>query len=61
MAYWMAYKNNRGNYKNYKCSECYIAAPQNNRKISVLSDTCPRCGAKMSYIGTLDNVPAIKK
>ena len=61
MAYWMAYRNNRGNYRNYMCSECYIPAPQNEEKISIVTDKCPCCGREMSYTGILEETPVIKK
>jgi hypothetical protein len=60
MAYWMAYQGSKGKYRNYKCSECYKPAPQSSEKISLVSDTCPCCGSKMSYIGLLNEAPAIK-
>lgn len=60
MAYWMAYKNRKGNYKNYQCSNCYCAAPQDQKKRSIVTDACPRCGHKMSYIGILAETEVIK-
>lgn len=61
MAYWMAYRNTKGKYKNYMCSECHKAAPQNEDKISIVTDKCPCCGREMSYVGILDEAPVIKK
>ena len=61
MAYWMAYKNIVGKYKNYMCSNCYCPAPQNEDRISIVTDKCPRCGEQMSYVGILDEAPVIKK
>ena len=60
MAYWMAYKNRKGNYKNYMCSSCCRAAPQDNKKRSIVSDICPCCGKKMSYIGILEGTEIVK-
>lgn len=60
MAYWMAYKNNRGNYKNYMCSECHRAAPQDNRKRSIVSNKCFACGAEMSFVGLLPGVDVVR-
>lgn len=61
MAYWMAYRNTKGKYKNYMCSECHKAAPQNENKISIVTDKCPCCGREMFYVGILDEAPVIKK
>lgn len=61
MAYWMAYRNSRCKYKNYMCSECYRPAPQNAKKLSIITDKCPCCGREMSYIGILYEAPVIKK
>ena len=61
MAYWMTYRNSRGKYKNYMCSECYVPAPQTADRISIVTDKCPRCGREMSYVGILEEAPVIKK
>lgn len=60
MAYWMAYKNNRGNYKHYMCSDCHRSAPINSKNLSVLSDNCPQCKAKMSFVGSIPGVPYVR-
>lgn len=61
MAYWMTYRNNRGNYRNYKCSDCLTPAPQASNKLSIVTDKCPRCSKEMSYVGILAEAPVIKK
>lgn len=61
MAYWMAYRNRKGNFKNYKCSECMRSAPQDSKKRSIVTDSCPNCGQQMSYIGLLEGVEAVRK
>ena len=61
MAYWMAYKNKKGNYKNYMCSNCYRAAPQDSKRRSIVTDICPQCKHQMSYMGLLDGVDVIRK
>ena len=60
MAYWMAYKNRKGNYKNYMCSECHRAAPQDSRNRSIVSNKCFECGESMSFVGLLPGVDVVR-
>ena len=60
MAYWMAYKNNHGNYRHYLCSDCHRPAPVNGENTSILSDTCPKCGVPMSFVGIIPEAPYIR-
>ena len=61
MGYWFAYKNRKGNFKNYACSECHKSAPQDTKGRSIITETCPTCGCKLSKVGILENTQVVYK
>lgn len=59
-AYWAAYKNRKGNYKNYLCSACHKVAPMDKQRRSIISNTCPHCNRTMSMVGILPETKIVR-
>ena len=60
MAYWAAYKNRKGNYKNYFCSHCHRVAPMDKQRRSIITKECPYCKSEMSDVGILPETKIVR-
>ncbi len=58
--YWAAYKNRKGNYKNYVCSVCHCVAPIDKQGRSIITKTCPRCNRELSDVGILPETKVVR-
>jgi NAD-dependent SIR2 family protein deacetylase len=60
MGYWAAFKNRKGKFQNYLCSECHRVAPINKKRQSILTKTCPFCNREMLFVGLIPYTKYIK-
>ena len=58
--YWSAFKNRKGRFQNYCCSECHKVALINKKRQSILTDTCPYCNREMLFVGLIPDTKHIR-